>query len=209
MEEWRSTVLSKAVAVGFIVLTLIIAACSSGDSTTSTPTPLGNGNGSATTAASHSATPASATASSAASTTPASGLNDACSLITQAEVVAAVGKPVGPGQSLNDGKKCEFEYTDPSDPLGGLGAALDIDLDQNVFTGDQSGGIGAVPVSGVGDEAYFTNAGLLGSLLDFRKGSLLFETSILVAGSVKTEFPTSAQQAATTAMAQAALPRIP
>ena len=202
--------LSKAVAAAFIALTLVVAACSSGDSTTPTPTPISNGNGRATAAASSSGTSvASATASRGPSATPASGLNNACSLITQGEVAAAVGKPVEPGQSLNDGQKCEFNYTDPSDPLGGIGAALDINLDQNVFTGDQSGGVGAVPVSGVGDEAYFTNAGLLGGLLDFRKGSLLFETSILVAGSLKTGFPTSTQQAVTTAIAQAALPRIP
>ncbi|MEO8458077.1 MAG: hypothetical protein ABI559_09715 [Chloroflexota bacterium] len=208
--------LKSAIVVAFAVICFALAGCSSGDdnasatpSHTPTPTPLGNGNGSGTSTGGATATSAaSATTGSSSTATSGASLTDACSLLTQAEVTSAVGLSVGPGQSLNDGKKCEWDYTDPNDEFSGLSAAIDIDLDQEVFREDQQGGLNTVQVSGVGDEAYFTPAGQT-SLFDFRKGTLLFETSLLTSGSVKAQFPSETQEAVEKAMALAALPRIP
>jgi hypothetical protein len=190
--------LRPAIVLAALVL---VAACGGGTGSPGTPTqtPLGNGNGS----------PAATGSSGAgASGTPAAGGSDACSLLTQSEVAAATGKAVGPGVSQNDGLQCQWEYADPSDQFSGLDASISIDTDSTAFSESQQGGPGITPVSGVGDEAYFLEGGLVG-ILQFRKGTQLFDVGMNVAGNLKDQYPTATQLAVEKQMALAALPRIP
>ncbi len=176
---------------------VVVAACSGGTPSPGTPAPIGSANG------------ASAPASGAGTGgTPATGTHDPCALLTQAEVTAATGKPVGPGVSQNDGQQCQWEYGDPTDPMSGLDASLAVNADPTAFSEAQKGGPLASPVSGVGDEAYFLQGGIVGILM-FRKGTQLFEVGMNVAGNLIAKYPTSTQQGVETKMALAALPRIP
>lgn len=195
-------------AAPFVAVILVVAAC--GGASPGSPTP-GRGGGGAP-ASTGPAAGGGAAASPAGTAAPggaaAAGTLDPCSLLTQGEVAAATGEPVGPGQSQNDGKQCMWEYSDPKDQLSGLDASLSVDLDPEVWREEQGGNALSTPVSGVGDEAYFTAGGIAG-VLDFRKGSQLFEVGMNVAGTVKDKLPSAAQEAAEKQMALAALARIP
>jgi hypothetical protein len=202
-------VVSRLTPVLVLGATLLIAACSSSsDSSSGSATPLSNGSSNTSAASAGASSTPTATPQPNGNSPSQGQVTDACSLLTQAEVAAATGVAVGPGVSQNDGKQCMFEYTDPSDALSGLDASIAIDFDPVAFREDQQLPAGITAVTGIGDEAYFTTSGPTG-LLDFRKGTLLFETSVLTAGTVTHRFPADAQQAADKAMALAALPRIP
>jgi hypothetical protein len=202
--------LRPAAILGILVL---VAACGS-SSASATPTPA-NGAGSSAPAPSvpsgtagggggggGAASPGSATGSSAV------GTLDPCALLTQAEVAAATGEPVGTGVSQNDGQQCQWEYADPNDQFSGLDASFALNADPEAWREAQQGGPLIKAVSGVGDEAYFTEAGNV-VILDFRKGSQLFQVGMNVAGSLKDKLPASAQEGVEQQMALAALPRIP
>lgn len=182
---------------------VLVAACGGGTSSagTPTPTPIGNGSSAPTTGNGSS----SGTGSSGA---PVAGTSDACSLLTQSEVAAATGKAVGPGVAQNDGLQCQWEYADPSDQFSGLDASISIDTSGAAFSDSQRGGPGITAVSGIGDEAYFVEGGIVG-ILQFRKGSQLFDVEMNVAGNLKDQYPTTTQLAVEKQMALAALKRIP
>jgi len=200
----------KQLAVGsFVGLAFFLAACgSSSDNATPTPTHLGNGDGSTTSAATATgaATTPATTENGGVPTVPA--VLDPCQLVTQQEAAQATGEPVGPGMEQNDGKQCEWDYTDPSDEFSGLNISFSVDSDPEAFREDQQGGLGTVTVSGVGDEAYFDPAGIA-SILTFRKGDLLFDVGMNVAGNVADQFSADAQEAAEKQLALYALARIP
>lgn len=99
-------------------------------------------------------------------------------------------------------------YADPSDQLSGLDASLSVDTSSASFSEEQHGGPGVTAVSGIGDEAYFLESGIVG-ILTFRKGSHLFDLGMNVAGSFIAKYPTATQMAVEKQMALAALPRIP
>jgi hypothetical protein len=188
----------------------LLTACSSSSGDT-TPTPTHLGGGSTTNATSATPTSAASTApataeSTGGSTEPATA--NPCDLVTQAEVSQATGVPVEAGILLNDGKQCQWNYTDPSDQFTGLNISFSLDSDPEAFAEDQQGGLGTVVVSGVGDEAYFDPAGIA-SILTFRKGDLLFDVGMNVAGSLKDQFTSDVQQSAERQVALAALARIP
>jgi hypothetical protein len=114
-------------------------------------------------------------------------VGDPCSLLTQAEVSAAVGQPVGPGSSADDSKSCDWQY--PADGVPNIQATIGIE------DGDLSGmcdvpsnsdlGISVDPVSGVGDGACFIQmAGLrAGANLVVSKGGQVFSTSVALPAS--------------------------
>ena len=197
--------LRPAAILGILVL---VAACG-GSSASATPTPPnGAGSGSSApsvpsgTAGGGSVSPSAATGSA-----PAGAL-DPCALLTQGEVAAATGEPVGAGVSQNDGQQCQWEYADPADQFSGLDASIAINADPEAWREAQQGGPLIKKVSGVGDEAYFTEAGNV-VILDFRKGNQLFQVGMNVAGNLKDKLPASAQEGVEKQMALAALPRIP
>lgn len=204
--------LRATIAIGACAVVFLAAACSSssGGSTSGSPTHTGLGGGElATTGAAPtggvSGTPAGE--NNGGGSTPA-GVLDPCSLVTTDEVTGAIGKPMGPGVSQNDGESCAWQYTDPSDSTPAVSITLFVNEDPEVFREDQQGGLGAVAVSGVGDEAYFTPEGIMSSL-EFRKGQQLFGVEMLVTSNLTDQFPADTQQAAEKAVATAALARIP
>ncbi len=196
-----------SVVTVFSAFLLLAAACSSGDdTTTASPTPLGNGNSSAT----GTAAPNDGGASGTDTPTPTPGALNLCQVVTQDEVQAAVGQVVGPGQLLNDGQQCDWDYTDPSDELSGLGISLAVDEDQTAFQEEQqiAGSSGVSAVSGVGDEAYFQSASIA-SILSFRKGQNIYDVSMNVAGSLVDQVPPNIQETMETALANYAVPNLP
>jgi hypothetical protein len=201
--------LRPAAILGILVL---VAACGS-SSASATPTPANEAGSSSSPPSVPSGTAGGGGGGGAASPGGATGSAtvgalDPCSLLTQAEVAAATGEPVGAGVSQNDGQQCQWEYADPNDQFSGLDASFALNADPEAWREAQQGGPLIKAVSGVGDEAYFTEAGNV-VILDFRKGSQLFQVGMNVAGSLKDKLPAPAQEGVEKQMALAALPRIP
>jgi hypothetical protein len=133
-------------------------------------------------------------------------LSDPCSLLTQAEVSAALGKPVGPGTPENGAKSCAWDYTSSS---GSIEAQASIDIEGESFDklcgvpSNAALGITMTQLIGVGDKACI--AELAGSLpvLTFEKGGHVLSTSVGL-GNV----PPATAEAAAKALAIAAAARI-
>ena len=201
--------LRPAAILGILVL---VAACGS-SSASATPTPANEAGSSSSPPSVPSGTAGGGGGGGAASPGGATGSAtvgalDPCGLLTQAEVAAATGEPVGAGVSQNDGQQCQWEYADPNDQFSGLDASFALNADPEAWREAQQGGPLIKAVSGVGDEAYFIEAGNV-VILDFRKGSQLFEVGMNVAGSLKDKLPAPAQEGVEKQMALAALPNIP
>jgi hypothetical protein len=176
---------SRLLLAPILAALVLVAGCSSTASGTPTPATSSAGPGS-----------------------PVTGTLDPCALLTQAEVAAATGESVGAGASQNDGQQCMWEYADPSDQFSGLDASFALNADPEAWREAQQGGPLIQAASGIGDEAYYIEAGNV-VILDFRKGSQLFEVGMNVAGSLKDKLPAAAQQGVEKQMALDALPRIP
>ena len=100
------------------------------------------------------------------------GSGATCALITAAQVSAALGLTVGPGDSGGDPHECDFAHLNSS----GLPDAQVI-VNSNEDTGlcDETSnaalGLTITPVSGVGDKACISTISGLPSVLTFYKGS--------------------------------------
>ena len=112
--------------------------------------------------------------------TAGSAVTDPCTLLTQAEVTAAVGKPVGPGSTADNPNSCDFGY--PANDVPDVQAGVDFidgSLDEYCSdTGASAVGMTIEPVGGLGDGACFIHVGSLrvGSSLTFSKNGRLFQT---------------------------------
>jgi hypothetical protein len=100
--------------------------------------------------------------------------DDACSLVTQAEVTAALGSPVQAGtyDTPSFKRTCTFN--------SGKGELVTVNvMSETMFKASTSNSMGlrqVVPVSGVGDEAYFVTQG--NTLMLARKGSAGIKVAI-------------------------------
>jgi Protein of unknown function (DUF3558) len=138
----------QAALVG-ISIVLLLAACSgsstqpSGQSTPPAQQPTANAGAAAT------------PSKPAGGGTTTGGSKDPCSLLTQAEVDAAVGQPLGPGKATIPGYDCDWTTADFS-------ASVSVTVSDwaAIKTAATSTGT-ATPVSGVGDEALTKGGGLL------------------------------------------------
>jgi hypothetical protein len=133
-------------------MTLLLAACSGGSTPAAAP-------GSGT------AVPSTKPAGSGTTTV---GTVDPCSLLTQTEVDAAVGQPLGPGKQVLPGD-CQWTTSN-------VAAGVDVTVADwaAVKTAATAGGNGtAITVPGIGDEALY-----LGRDLYVRKGEAGFELGI-------------------------------
>jgi hypothetical protein len=99
------------------------------------------------------------------------GSGDTCSLLTAAQVSAAIGQSVGPGDSGGDPHECDFAH------LNGNGLPdIQVIVNSNEDTGlcdkgsNAALGITITPVSGVGDKACISTINGLPSVLTFYKG---------------------------------------
>jgi hypothetical protein len=130
-------------------------------------------------------------------------VTDPCTLLTQAEVTAVVGKQVKPGSSADNPKSCDFESVggDGVDFVAGVNFA---DGSLNDFCASDGSGVGMSiePVSGIGDGACFIHVGTVavGSSLTFSKAGRLFQTFDVLAG-----VPIADIKTADTALAQKVL----
>ena len=135
-----------------------------------------------------------------------SAVTDPCTLLTQAEVTSAVGKPVGPGSSADNPNSCDFQY--PADGVPTIQAGVDfVDGALGDYCKDAAGasavGMTIEPVDGLGDGACFIYIGQLraGSSLTFSRNGRVFQTfADLGPGSTTAEM-----KAADTTLAQDAL----
>jgi hypothetical protein len=154
-----------------------LAACSSGSTTTVAKPPT---RVAATPSSSSPAAPTShASGATAAGSLPAAsgiGTSHPCALLTQADVTAAIGQPVGAGtvQSKPSAGACVYDSTDGS-VAGGLIAVTSW---QNLTDTLRTNKIMLTPISGLGDQAARGFAGAQFPALVVRKGSIGFEISI-------------------------------
>ena len=105
---------------------------------------------------------------------------DACSILTPAQVSAAVGASVGAGESTSTGRTCTWKATD-----GGAGGVTVATLFLQTGASYEGGrklaaqvsAQAMVPVSGVGDSAYYFVTGTAVGLLA-RKGDQAFKAAV-------------------------------
>lgn len=137
---------------------------------------------------------------------------DTCSLLTQAEVSAALGMTVGAGTSTGT-HGCQWTYSDPSSPLTLAQVEVDSNIDPKTFAqlcgapSSSALGIKIVPVSGVGDTACYTES-TLDDVLNFQKGNAGFSASLVAMGTLTARFQTAQVEAVEKALALKALARI-
>jgi hypothetical protein len=133
-------------------------------------------------------------------------VSDPCTLLTQAEVSAAIGKQFGPGSSADNRSSCEFPYPAEGEAEIQVGIEfMDGKLDDYCkdVAGASAVGMTIEPVDGIGDGACFIHVGSLqvGSSLTFAKDGRVFETFALLGSGT----PISDIKAADTTLAQDAL----
>ena len=112
--------------------------------------------------------------------------NDACSLLTQAQVRAALIVPVNAGTSTPDKKVCTWNVSAPT--AKGLKFVTLFLEDMSVYqSGKQaSPGRAVTPVSSVGDDAYYSTMGTF-VLLHVKKGSVAFRVSLYAGADIPME----------------------
>lgn len=113
---------------------------------------------------------------------------DACALLTQAQVTAAMGVPMGPGQHSGSGPSMCVWYEPGSsaakpsamrvllDVFGQMGSLTPVDRFNNGKTPVK--GIKKNPVSGVGDDAYSIVTPGIGPGLNVKKGNSAFQVRV-------------------------------
>jgi Protein of unknown function (DUF3558) len=170
-------VVRRAVMIG---VAIILAGCSG----SATP-PAGGGGGAtpapSSTSAASAAAVGSLSPSAAASSAAGAPVSDPCSLLTQAEVSAALGVSVGPGgPAQGETHGCSWQT-----PSGAPSANIVIDVGTPFShlcgaPSNPAAGITVVQISGVGDGAcYITMAGLsAGTNLTFEKGGQAYAVSV-------------------------------
>jgi hypothetical protein len=100
--------------------------------------------------------------------------SDACSLLTQAQVSAAVGAQVGPGGWVTPTFKATCTWTAP-------GKIVTL-MTESVSTYETAkahplAGFQVTAASGIGDDAYYVTVGTMVSLFT-KKGNVAFKTSV-------------------------------
>ena len=150
--------------LALIVVALVVSACAAAV-TTSPPVSR------------PSSSPSSAPASPAGSPSP---VPFACSLLSLTEISSAIQFTVNVETIGGGGRSCRWTFADPNEMTGFNTAKLAIidpatfEIDRN----DQSSGA-VTPVTGLGDSAFFVDAGDQGTALSVEVGSRAFTVSVL------------------------------
>ncbi len=115
---------------------------------------------------------------------PVTAADDACALLTQAQVSAVLGVTVEPGKRLVASSPLYCGWSEPGGPtltakkvVLTLMTTRQFDLGKTPMQGTTK-----TPVSGIGDDAYSVTAPGLGTALSVRKGSFLFQVKVGGAG---------------------------
>ena len=134
-----------------VALALALVACGGTGTATQAPTSAGGGPATAPGATSGGGGGATVT--------------DPCTLLTQAEVSAVVGQPVGPGLKDVEPKTCDWQY--PADGVPSIQASITIQTGNTLADlcgpGDSALGLTVTTVAGVGDGACFEQLAGLGA----------------------------------------------
>jgi hypothetical protein len=131
----------------------------------------------------------------------------ACSLVTQANVAGVLGVPVGAGAPLEPSQPSSCSWALQGDRtkralldiIMPLGSRTSVDRFNTGKT--PVNGITKTPVTGIGDDAYYTSTPGLGTVLSVRKGTSAF--TIRVSGS-----PEDAAKALEKTLALNVLPKL-
>ena len=104
---------------------------------------------------------------------------DACSLLTQAQVSAALGVNIGPGQHLVGPKMCVWPSPGQSGPKSKRASLGLKDPGAFAYAKMPAGnGITKTPVSGVGDDAVSGSRPGLSPILTVKKGDVVFVVTV-------------------------------
>jgi hypothetical protein len=118
---------------------------------------------------------------------PAAEGSDACSLLTPARVSALLGVTVGAGEPIGVRTPSQCGWAQPNDTshsgkrvmldlFSPMGRLTPVDRFNNGKTPVK--GITKTPVTGVGDEAYYVTTPGLGTGLNVKKGSSVFQIRV-------------------------------
>ncbi len=171
----------RRAVVAFFGVAVLLAACSgSGSSSSASSTPGGGGGpyaGSAAATSSAGASAASAGPSANGGQTGAAP--DACALLTPADATTALGTAAGtPDVHTGGGNNCTYGTADPN-----VSATVEISVFQKTIfdhaKATTSNGVTIVPLSGVGDDAFYFDGGpIVGTQLYVLKGAVGFYVAI-------------------------------
>jgi hypothetical protein len=103
--------------------------------------------------------------------------SDACSLLTAPQVSSALGTTVGQGQPIMPNNSSICTWTEQGGPPGG-GRNVTVSLIAvKSFENGKTplGGMTKTPVSGIGDDAYFTESKTMVAGLNVKKGDACFQ----------------------------------
>lgn len=104
---------------------------------------------------------------------------DACSLLTQAQVSAALGVPVEAGKHVVPNITQMCGWSAGSSPALSKRVVLTLSTPEKFTRGKTPfQGITKVPVSGISNDAYFVTAAGLGTTLNVLKGNSAFAVSV-------------------------------
>jgi hypothetical protein len=194
-KKGTSTMPSRLRLISGLAFALTLAACGGTGTATPTATSAGGGGGQ--------------------TTAPGGGgggggatVTDPCTLLTQAEVTAVVGQPVGPGAKDIEPNECDWQY--PADGVPSIQASITIETGNTLADlcgpGNSALGLTVTTVGGVGDGACFVQlAGLgAGTNLTFSTHGQVFTVATILGPSATV----AAIEAADKALALAALARI-
>jgi hypothetical protein len=110
----------------------------------------------------------------------AASTRDACSLLTQAQISAELGVPVEAGEHVVASAPGLCGWAPPGGPtINGRKVVLSLKTTEAFNIGKTPiKGIIKTPVSGIGDDAYYTTASGLGTNLSVRKGDVAFNIAL-------------------------------
>lgn len=105
---------------------------------------------------------------------------DACALLTQAEISSVLGTSFEAGQRVVPSNTDLCKWSEPGDPMKTTKRVLVSIRTPDQYTTGKTPlpGVTKTPVSGIGDDAFYTTAGALGTTLSVEKGTKAFNISI-------------------------------
>lgn len=192
-QTWGVEMRCRAVLI--ILMASLVAACGGTSSPASTPT-SGGGGGTGSTS------PTAAPPTQAGGTSPQGGAPSACTLLTAADATTALGAAVDqPTVNQGGGNNCTYA---PTVITGLTSIELNV-LTSNSFAQVKSHvgqGMTLTPVSGLGDDAFYIDAGLAGTTLYAISGATAISVTIFNGNDSAAQIQAAEKVAVQTALAR-------